>query len=251
MKKEDELNLFIKKADELIESKYIFADVKITGLLKSIALSDVLMCMVESVLNGFNYDEVFARSFVKEGENPLGQYFEPESTKDLIALVFSVLLKIDGKEIDLAHLMKNYFYADGSVFNSYNKFVTEFIKPFKTSVKLLFEGVVSGKIKTNTEKTVFTKRTLPDDLVMETGAVTEVRKLIQDEKIKLLSSGLRDTVLADAVTLLSGIIAALDSGDKEALKVAFTGYSYFAENYKKFGLKPEWLRLKLERGKLI
>ena len=48
MGKNEELALFVAKADELIDSKYIIADIKILGLLKSIAASDTLVAIFKN-----------------------------------------------------------------------------------------------------------------------------------------------------------------------------------------------------------
>ena len=48
MNKEKELNLFLERADELIDSKYILADVKLASFLKAIASSDTLLALFKN-----------------------------------------------------------------------------------------------------------------------------------------------------------------------------------------------------------
>ena len=56
MNKRAELDAFLKSTDELINSKYIIADIKIVGVLKAIASSQTLIalfqnCLVSSFFN--------------------------------------------------------------------------------------------------------------------------------------------------------------------------------------------------------
>ena len=55
MNKREELDLFLLRADEFIDSKYILADVKIVALLKSIAVSDSMVAILKSCLKDFDY----------------------------------------------------------------------------------------------------------------------------------------------------------------------------------------------------
>lgn len=254
MDKINELDLFLEKTDELISAKYLFADIKIAGVLKAIACSDVLVSMFESCLKGFDYEAVFERAFVKTEDSPIGEYLQPETTKDMLALVFTVLMMIDSGTIELGSFMKGYFYADGSLFNGFNEFTSKFIKPFRNTVKLLFEGIVSGKIKSPKDtkpKIEVETRDLPDDLALDTTAVRSVMQMIEEDRNKFITSGLASEVIADAVTLINGIITALDGGDKTAVKVAFTGYAYFASPHKKLYLNVEKIRVMLNKGNLI
>jgi len=255
MEKVEELDLFLEKADELIETKYIFADVKIAGLLKAVACSDVIVCMMENCLKNFDYDAVFATSFIKSDDDAHGEYRRPDGTQELLALVFSVLVKIDNKTLELSALMKEYFYADGSLFNSFTLFTGEFVKPYKSAVKLLFENIMGGKLKSTSRGVKRTgevkARRLPDELAVDNAAARAAETLAEEDRAKFLSSGLPDETVADALTLLGGLESALEAGDKAAVKVAFTGYYYFAAEFKKLMLNDERLRVTLKNGKFL
>ena len=57
MGKREELNLFLERADELISSKYILADIKIVNILKAIAGSETLIALFKSCLANFDYED--------------------------------------------------------------------------------------------------------------------------------------------------------------------------------------------------
>ena len=65
MTKKEQLDLFLEKANELIESKYILADIKIVGLLKAIASSDTLMAIFKNCLTDFDRDVAERKYLVK------------------------------------------------------------------------------------------------------------------------------------------------------------------------------------------
>ena len=64
MTKREELDVFVERAEELIRSKYILADIKIVGILKAIAASESLSGIVESSLFHFDYEESLKKHFV-------------------------------------------------------------------------------------------------------------------------------------------------------------------------------------------
>ena len=147
MDKNAELALFIERADELIESKYIIADIKIVGLLKAIAASDTLIAIFKNCMTGFDYVAAQKKYLVKskylaEGK---GEFVLPSSSRDLLAFIFSVLVDIDAKRIDFAQFINKYFYEDGSCSAGYTAFLNSMIKPFKNTVKMLMESVIEGK----------------------------------------------------------------------------------------------------------
>ena len=69
MEKRDELNEFLAKADELINSKYILADVKIIGLLKTVASSETLIALFKTCLTDYDYEEAKKTYLIKVSED--------------------------------------------------------------------------------------------------------------------------------------------------------------------------------------
>ena len=55
LKVREEVNNFIACTDELVSASYILADIKIAHVLKSIAVSDVLVALFSNCLDGFDY----------------------------------------------------------------------------------------------------------------------------------------------------------------------------------------------------
>ena len=66
MTKREELDLFMERAQDLINAKFIVAEVKIAGLLKSIAASDTLLALFKNCLKDFDYEKAKKDLFSKE-----------------------------------------------------------------------------------------------------------------------------------------------------------------------------------------
>ena len=149
MSKREELDLFLTRADEFIESKYILADVKIINLLKSIAGSDTLIAIFKNCLDGFDYEKATKTYLVanKYLSGDKGEFVLPSTSRELLAFIFNLLVDIDAKRIDFSGFIKRYFYEDGSFSAGYSAFINAMIKPFKNSVKMLMESVIEGKLQ--------------------------------------------------------------------------------------------------------
>ena len=87
MNKREELDLFLLRADELIDSKYILASKKIENLLKSIANSETLLsifknCLKDLILN----DETLktAKTFKMDVKNKLEESWNEKFVSDRI-----------------------------------------------------------------------------------------------------------------------------------------------------------------------
>lgn len=247
---------FLEKADELIQSKYIFADAKLAGMLKAVALSPAMMQLMGSCLKDFDFEETFTKSFVASEDNPMrAEYVAPTVTKEMIALVFSVLVKIDAGEIDLGTFMQTFFYADGSLFNSYAAFTGRFVKPFRNAVKLIFDGLKeesAPKADLFSGKGPFMKaRKLPEDSAVDEQVLSVVKRLVEKDENTLISAGLEQDRLTHALSVLGGFSAALEDSDKERIKTAFAGYMFMCENLKKPELNAVKIAKILKEGKLV
>ncbi len=245
---------FLQKADELIDSKYIFADTRIAGVLKAIAASPDMMKLMESCLKGFDFEETFTKSFVASEDAPnRAEYVLPRGTKEMIALVFSVLLKIDAGEIDLGTFMKTFFYGDGSLFGSYALFTGTFVKPFRNAVKLIFDGLQEGNGERETQKNPgFMKaRRLPEEAAVDEEVLAVVKRLVEKDENTLLSAGLEENRLTYALSVLRGFYAALEESEKDRIRTAFSGYMFMSEGLKNPNMNAVKIAKILKEGKLI
>lgn len=249
MTKREELNGFLKSAEELLDSKYILADIKIVGLLKSIAASESIVAVLKSCLNGFDYPAALKKYLVKAqylGENK-GEFVPPATSKEFIALVFNILADIDAKNIVFSEFLNKYFFAGGSCFNSYEQFKNAIIKPFCEFIKVVMESVIDGSIldpvaaieeEESRLKAEEEKKSAMENEEKEVlkktygGSVLKLKDCLFTDKIKVKTSKLKDGEKEEIILLIDMFANVLTSGDKDAIIYAYTAYK-FAQKYRK------------------
>ena len=243
MNKREELDLFLKRADEFIESKYILADVKIINLLKSIASSNTLMAIFKNCLDGFDYDEATKKYLVKSKylAGDKGEFILPSTSRELLAFIFNLLVDMDAKRIDFSAFIKKYFFEDGSFSSEYSAFINSMIKPFKNSVKILMESVIEGKLQDPVEAlTEEENRRAREKLEEEERAkkdkeilskkhgesVKMVREILLAVKTKIKNSKIKKEEVERLLLVIDMLANAVESEDKDAINYAYTSYYY-------------------------
>ncbi len=249
MTKSEELELFVERVDELIDSKYILADIKIAGLLKAIATADTLLALFKNCLTDFDYAVAQKKYLVKSkylSENK-GEFILPPNSRELLAFIFYVLVEIDAKRIDLGEFINKYFFEDGSFSSGYNAFINAMIKPFKNSVKILMESVIEGKLQDpvealNEEESKREKERIEkekqdkkeQDLLRKIygKSVKAVKEMLLQDKQKVKKSGMKAIVKKDIYLAIDMLANVIESEDKDAIEYAFVTYKYVAKVHK-------------------
>lgn len=246
MGKREELNLFLQRADEYIESKYILADVRIMNLLKSIACSETLLALFKNCLADFNYEEAKKKYLVKSPylSEEKGEFIIPQSSRDLIAFTFNILVDIDAKKIDLAEFISKYFYVDGSFASGYNAFLNCMIKPFKNSVNTLMESVLDGKLQDPIEALIEEEKRKEKEREEEKVRQEKEKELLQKtygETVKLIrevlvldkqnlgAKKIEDALKEQMLLIIDMFANTLTSEDKDAIIYAHTAYKFMAK----------------------
>jgi hypothetical protein len=227
MTKKEELDLFLLRCDELIDSKYIIANIKIINLLKSIANSETMLAIFKSCLQGFDYEDAKSKYFVINEYlgGAKGEFVQPEDSKNLLALVFSVLMDIDSGKIELTTFLNNFFYENGSYYESYNSFIKGMIVPFKFTLKALMSGIIGGTVADPKEE--LDKK--QDEPILDETECEEFKKIriaLKDDKDHMKTKKLLPEKLRDGILIVDTFFSALDSNDKDAIYYAYTAYKY-------------------------
>lgn len=147
---------FAQKMDELINSKFILADNKVSSVLVAVADSVLLYEIFEHVTTGFDYDTVKSVCFAKDSQGK-GHFLMPSSERDIMALCFLTLVEIDGQKIDLYELCNQFFASSEGNQKTYARFANEFLRPFseltqKTAYKLIKEQDLELKAQKDAEE---------------------------------------------------------------------------------------------------
>ena len=245
----EELDLFIERADDFANSKYILADIKIVNLLKAIASSNTLVALFKNCLTDFDYQAAQKKYLVKSQYlgNNRGEFVLPPNSRELLSFVFNVLMDIDGKNIQLAEFIDKYFYVDGSFSAGYEAFITGMIKPFRNSVKLLMESVIDGKLQDPIEALVEeeTRRAKQKEIDEDNQrkqnelskkaygeSVKAIREFLLKDKQKIKKSKLVDDKKEEILLVIDMLANVVESEDKDAITYAFIAYKYVTKAYK-------------------
>ena len=249
MSTQEELNLFLQRTDELIEGKYILADIKIVNLLKSIAVSKTLLALFENCLRNFDYASAKNKYLVKNKylSDEKGQFVAPASSRELLAFVFNVLMDADSKRIELGDFVNKYFYEDGSFSSAYANFIGAMIKPFKEAVKIIMEGVIEGKLQdpldalTEAEEREAREKAEKERIDQENKelskkaygeSVLKIKEILLADKTKVKESKKDDKEKQEIVLIIDMLANVVTSEDTDAIDYAFTAYKYMTKVYK-------------------
>ncbi len=244
-----ELDAFIERADELIDSKYILADIKIVNLLKAIASSDTLLALFKNCLTDFDYVSAQKKYLVKSKylSEDKGEFILPPNSRELLAFIFNVLVDIDAKRIDFASFINKYFYVDGSFSSGYDAFITAMIKPFKNSVRMLMDSVLEGKLQDPVEALVEEeerrakqKEQEQRDAVKEQEllkkaygeSIKKIKEILTEDKQKIKNCKHKEMVKKEILFVIDMLANVVESEDNDAIEYAFIAYKYVAKAHK-------------------
>lgn len=248
MTKREELDLFISKANELIESKYILADVRIANLLKSIAGSETLIAIFRNCLTDFNYEQAKSKYLGKSKflSSDKGELITPDRSGELLAFTLCLLNEIDAKSLDFGEFLNKYCYQDGSFSSSYTEFIERLIKPFKNAVVLLMDGVISGNVqdpeeafcekikeREQKEKELIDKKLKEEELSKKTFGenVKKIKKLLLADKNKINNKKIKEYKKEEMLLSIDMLANVLDSMEKDAVFYALVCYKNVMKSY--------------------
>ncbi len=242
----EELDAFINRADELIDSKYILADIKIVNLLRTIASSKTIVALFKNCLNGFDYEQAKKKYLVKNSflSEDKGEFILPPNTRELLAFVFNVIADIEAKRIDFAKFINKYFYVDGSFVSAYDMFLTAMIKPFKNSVKMLLESVIEGRLQDPLEALVqaeemkIKQKELEEqenkknqELMLKAygESIKKIKDILLKNKQKIKESKKSEQIKNEITLIIDMLANVVESEDKDAIEYALIAYKYVAK----------------------
>lgn len=132
-----ELSEFNTICDEFMAGKYILADIKIASILRLIDNDDKLKNIVASTLNKFDFVSTFNAS-ICENEDESYTLTLPKDEKEVIAFVYSLLYRINSKEIDLYNFLNKFFRTDDALGQEFARFAQTVILPFKQAMNSIY-----------------------------------------------------------------------------------------------------------------
>lgn len=141
MNDEKEINDFIAATNEAIDSKFIVAEKKISGVLRAVAASDRLIELFKTVTYGFDFKAAMAKACEKIGSR--GKLVMPSSPAAFLAFAFYLLLDIDNGKRSLRELLDDYYRAP-SPNEQYSLFAGAVLVPFRDATEYVYYNGVDG-----------------------------------------------------------------------------------------------------------
>ena len=106
--KPEDVASFKSAADELIGSKFILAEKRISELLKTIAENPGLLALFKTALQGYNYSVEFNKS--RTASKGKVMLVLPKNQARKIAYIFCLLMEFDTKKRNLKQFLDEYYY---------------------------------------------------------------------------------------------------------------------------------------------
>ena len=174
------IKAFIASCDDMINGKFILADIKILKILNMIASSEPLYRYIQECMIDFNFEREYSRSQVKNRINN-ANFTAPDNSKALVAMVFSLLVEFDKKHIDFYHFINTNF-ATLTKGGEYENFARTLLIPFRDAIASRFGLIDGGAVNTPKEQTSpFEKR--PEPQVSEAQEDPEPEEPAEDETV--------------------------------------------------------------------
>ena len=199
--------------DEFIAGKYILADIKIGSLLKSIAEHEKIKNIIASCTEKFDFNTEYKNS-VSEDEKGNLTLTLPEEETEQVAFIFSLLYKMDNKDISFYDFLSKFYHEDGEeAGKEFINFSNTIIVPFKEAINNMYSSrhfvVSSNEYKANYfNKIMSTIRLIVNNM--------EVFRLKVNEK-------------EEFTLLLNALYIASENNDKKQVFALMIGLDYFTK----------------------
>lgn len=144
-----EVEYFLNKCDELMNSSFILAKSKLSELLKAITASETLTKLFTSVVSGFDYIKAKKECFVSttDGRTLKKMLVLPQFPTDKLAFIFCLLVDFDREKIRFNDFLVTYFNCYDDYARSFNNFCDQVIFPFRTLVRQAFIPSADGSVE--------------------------------------------------------------------------------------------------------
>lgn len=140
----EEIKIFTDACDNMINSKFILVNKRISDILKSIAVTPpVYNAIAESMIN-FNFSSAYTSATAKTGELSIQK-------EKLVAFVFCLLKAIDDRKVNINELLVRHFASADNSRTNYASFCEQLIVPFKQKI---VDKLCKSQTKAAAEKSV-------------------------------------------------------------------------------------------------
>jgi hypothetical protein len=126
------ISQFVASCNDMVNGKFILADIKITKILNQIAGSGELYNYIRECMIDFDFSREYHKAEVKNRING-GVFAVPTNPNTLVALVFCLLVECDAKRIDFYTFINENFGMSGKT-EAYKNFSQKLLVPFRDAI---------------------------------------------------------------------------------------------------------------------
>lgn len=139
------ISQFIAGCNDMINGKFLLADIKITKMLNMLAGSQELYNYIKECMIDYDFSREYHRAEVKNRMNG-GVFAVPATPNSLVAFVFCLFVECDAKRIDFYNFIKENF-ASESKNDSYKLFAETLLVPFAKAISshFMLDGQDNGE----------------------------------------------------------------------------------------------------------
>lgn len=242
--REESLNNFIKLCDELISSKYLFANSKIFDVITAINSSKLLSDVFSYFIEGYDFQSALIDAFYDKGDEKC--FVLPIKNTDVLAFVYSLLREINYKNIQLTDLL-DYFDGGKNYEVAYKNFAKNVLLPFKSYAYQI--GIQMINSTQSKEEALITQKPVEEEpLEINTAKVIEdavekvssfetnlktIHRLLDLDRLAVKESRLSSADTQELIYVLDRFEEKLFEKDKEKISLIYLAYLYAVRPFKK------------------
>jgi hypothetical protein len=242
--REESLISFTKLVDELINSRYLFANSKIFEIITAINSSKLLSDVFNYFTDKYDFETALVNAFVIENDNKT--FILPDMNTDVLAFVYSLLREINYKNLQLTDLL-DYFDASKNYELAYQKFAKIVLLPFKSYVYQIGMQMINStqtKEEANLNKNCVSEEPInvdvqkvnveddSDTLNIENSLKRLVR-LLDLDRLAVRDSRLSSADVQELMYLINIFEEKVKEGDSEKISLIYLAYVYAVRPFKK------------------
>ena len=242
--REESLNNFIKLCDELISSKYLFANSKIFDVITAINSSKLLSNVFSYFVEEYDFQSALISAFYDKGDEKC--FNLPVKNTDVLAFVYSLLREINYKNLQLTDLL-DYFDGDKNYEVAYKNFAKTVLLPFKSYAYQI--GIQMINSTQSKEEALITQKLVEEEpLDINTAKVIKnavekvgnfennlktILRLLDLDRLAVKESRLSSADTQELIYVLDRFEEKLKEKDKEKISLIYLAYLYAVRPFKK------------------
>ncbi len=241
--REESLNNFIELVEELINSKYLFANSKVFEVITAINSSKLLSDAFNYFVDGYDFQTALIDSFVEVGEEK--KFILPVKNTDVLAFTYSLLREVNYKNIQLTDLL-DYFDANKNYDVAYQNFARIVLLPFKSYVYQIATQMINST-QTPEEANATKKSVEEEPLEYKEGEKIESQekhnnyenslatlvRLLDLDRLAVRDSRLSSSDVQELMYLIDLFEQKIREKDEEKISLIYLAYLYAVRPFKK------------------